>query len=165
MLVPDKLGDKTDQWRLWKRDFMDFADTKVMHMKKGLTEAIRADGKVDKETMRAKGLGALTPYAIDLFRLLKGLTSGEANKIVNQVADDDGWTAWKALSQYFEPGLAAREAQVFSEMTNMVRKRSANYDETKRLIVELESKIRKVEEVSGKKGDDQHAKKHFGEHC
>ena len=50
-----------------------------------------------------------------------------------------------------------REAQVMAQYAGMVAKRAKNTTETKTLMVELEEKARKVEEVTGQITDSKHA--------
>ena len=54
------------------------------------------------------------------------------------------------MHEHFEPGLAVREGQVLAELAVMATKMARNPSETKRMILDLEDKIRKVNEILGR---------------
>jgi hypothetical protein len=91
-----------------------------------------------------------------LWRFLRKYTDGEAKKIVTSVSKKNGWEAWRKLHEQFEPGLVMREAVVISNFTSMVNKRAKNTSETRVLLIELEEKAKRVEDVTGEAIDNRH---------
>merc|ERR1712086_130626 len=61
----------------------------------------------------------------------------------------NGWEAWRKLHLQYEPQLVMRGAVVMSQFTNMVTKRAKSPQETKALLLELDERARRVEEVTG----------------
>eukprot|EP00973_Karenia_brevis_P019792 2713926-Karenia_brevis.AAC.1 len=55
-----------------------------------------------------------------------------------------------------EPNLAVREAQVMAQFTGMIHKRAKNPQETKAIMMEMEERARRVEEVTKQAPDDRH---------
>ena len=74
-----------------------------------------------------------------VWRALKGLTEGEARKVVVAVKEEDGFKAWQRLHQRFEPSLTARQGLVLSELGAMVRNPGKTPGDTRSLITELQA--------------------------
>lgn len=70
---------------------------------------------------------------------------------------DNGWEAWRKLHESCEPVDVMREAWAMSRFTTMVNKRAKNFAETRSLMIELEDRARKIEDITGKRVDDRHA--------
>ena len=83
------------------------------------------------------------------WRFLKRYTTGEAKKVVTSVSHHNGWEAWRKLHLRFEPTLVIREAVVMASFTNMVSRRVKTPQEAKALLLELDERARRVEEVTG----------------
>ena len=60
------------------------------------------------------------------------------------------------LHLQFEPALVMREAVVMASFTNMVSRRAKTLGETKALLVELDERAKRVEEVTGEPIDNRH---------
>ena len=56
----------------------------------------------------------------------------------------------------FEPALVMREAVVMAQFTNMVNKRAKTPSETKALLVELDERAKRVEEITGERIENRH---------
>ena len=93
-----------------------------------------------------------------MWRLLKRYAGGEAKKIVIGTKKDNGWEAWRKLHQQYEPGSAMREAVARSQFTGMVNKRAKTPKETRTLMVELEEKAKRMEEITGEPIEEGHYK-------
>ena len=91
-----------------------------------------------------------------LWRFLKRYTAGDAKKVVSSVSDRNGWEAWRKLHLQFEPALVMREAVVMAQFTNMVNKRAKTPAETKALLVELDERAKRVEEITGERIENRH---------
>jgi len=151
---PDKLS-KNDEWRQWKSDVEDYCEETFAGMKDILDRVRRADSAVDELWFNSDE-DQWWQKGEMLWRFLKRYTSGESRKVVTGVREDNGWEAWRKLHLQFEPGLVMREAQVMSQYTNMVNKRAKNPQETRSLMVELEERAKRVEEISGEQIDSRH---------
>ena len=91
-----------------------------------------------------------------LWRFLKRYTAGDARKVVSSVSDRNGWEAWRKLHLQFEPALVMREAVVMAQFTNMVNKTAKTLSETKALLVELDERAKRVEEITGERIENRH---------
>ena len=87
---------------------------------------------------------------------MKKHTAGDARKIVSSISDRNGWEAWRKLHLQFEPALVMREAVVMAQFTSMVNKRAKTPAKTKTLLVELEERAKRVEEITGERIDNRH---------
>ena len=84
-----------------------------------------------------------------LWRFLKRYTAGEARKVVTGAPNRNGREAWRKLRLQFEPALVMREAVAMASFTNMVSRRAKTPGETKALLVELDERVKRVEEAAG----------------
>ena len=118
--IPKTLADKYEEWRQWKEDVEDFLDTRTKGMKVFLQQVAndKDQGEVTqmyKETQRIQiedvggDFDQVTQDEVQVWRALKGLTDGEARKVVLSVRDEDGFLAWRKLCLHFEPTLAAMQ--------------------------------------------------------
>ena len=57
-----------------------------------------------------------------VWRALKGLRGGTAEKIVMSVGSQDGFEAWRRLHLQYEPRLVIRQGQVLGDVAAMVMK-------------------------------------------
>ena len=62
----------------------------------------------------------------------------------------------KLAHTHMEPHLAIKETQIMSNFTNMINKRARNPAETKVLLMELEERAKRVEEVTKQAPEDRH---------
>ena len=58
------------------------------------------------------------------------------------------------MNENLAPATGVGKAQILAQVTAMVNKRAKNATETKKMLSELESKIRRAEEISGKRIDE-----------
>ena len=154
-IKPSELS-KDDQWRRWKSDIEDYTEEVFPGMKEMLERVRNADGTVDEEWF--DGSKAIWWDRGDmLWRFLKRYTGTDARRIVLGVSEDNGWEAWRKLHQQYEPATITREAHVLSRYTSMVTKKAKTPRETKTLLIELNERAKRVEEVTGKPVEDRHA--------
>ena len=76
--------------------------------------------------------------------------------MVLSVSNCNGWNAWRKLHQNFEPSIVMREAQAMAQFTGMVNRRAKNPAETRSLMLGLEERARRVEEMTVSPPDDRH---------
>ena len=91
-----------------------------------------------------------------IWRFLKTKTTGEAKKVVTSASHRNGREAWRKLHLQFEPALAMREALVMASFTNMVSRRAETPQEAKALLLELDERAKRVEEVTGEAIENRH---------
>ena len=60
------------------------------------------------------------------------------------------------MHQQFEPALVMREAVEVAQFTSMMNQRAKTPAETKTLLVELEERAKRVEEITGGRIDNRH---------
>ena len=90
--------------------------------------------------------------------LLKSRTGGETYRIVTAVGSNNGMEAWRKLHKHFEPEVGVRIAQAQAEFTMMVNRQAKDTKELKHLLIEMEEKMKRVEEVTLKEVNDDHSK-------
>ena len=136
--------EKMDQWRNWKSDVEDYTEATLPGIRGYLEKAKESDEEIDEVDVDVKAWEQTEM----LWRFLKKYTAGDARKIVSSVSDRNGWEAWMKLHLQFEPALVMREAVVMAQFTSMVNKRAKTPAETKTLLVELEERAKRVEEIT-----------------
>ena len=96
----------------------------------------------------------------EVWRMLKTYTEpgSDGRRVVEGASQDDGWIAWRRLHEHYEPSLMVREGQVLAELAVMANRVAKNPGETKRFLLDLEDKIRRVSEIVGRNPDDIHCK-------
>ena len=118
------------------------------------SEDITADWAIGQANLR--GAWAATDTE-QLWRALANLTVDEPRKII-EATPDDGWNAWRRLCQHFNPSLASMEGRAWSDLGTMAQNIAKSPEETKKMINELSLRIKHVEDISGEKVADTHAK-------
>ena len=91
-----------------------------------------------------------------IWRFLKTKTTGEAKKVVTSVSHRYGREAWRKLHLQFEPALVMREVVVMASFANMVSRRAKTPQEAKALLLELDERAKRVEEVTGEAIENRH---------
>ena len=137
--------DKPDGWRNWLADVEDYTEETMPGIRADLETAKSCEEEVTDLDMSA---GAWDHREM-VWRFLKQYTGGEAKKVVGSAPNRNGWEAWRKLHLQYEPQLVMRGAVVMSQFTNMVTKRAKSPQETKALLLELDERARRVEEVTG----------------
>ena len=149
-----RLFDKQEDWKQWKGEVEDYCDV-IMEGTKDVLEEVRNKRDTIEET---DVKGRWWKIRADLWKLLKRFTSGEARRIITSVNKDNGFEAWRRLHQQYEQGSAMKEAVARSQFTGMVNKRAKTPKETRTLMVELEDKAKKMEEITGETIEEGHYK-------
>ena len=152
MMVPQKFADDVAQWRKWKEDVTKYFD----EGKEGFKKVMEDVAKFEKEITRE----VLTKVAADhpqvtsdlekwkhLYRALEKLTTGEANKVIATVRDENGFEAWRQLHLRFEPELEAHKNSVLVDLHDL--KPATTIEETKAKMVELKVRITSAEDILG----------------
>ncbi len=138
--MPDITKGDVDQWRKWRSKFLNFVNYSTPGMKQILTEIqekkLDADASFPEDFAKnkdaAEGIGC-TKYQDEkaqVYIALKDLTENEALRVVEGVADEDGYRAWFELNRYFEPGLRTRQGQVLVHLNELMKKSSSSIEET-----------------------------------
>ena len=96
--------------------------------------------------------------SVQVWRALKGLTSGVARVVVQSVEGENGFEAWRRLHHQFEPKLVIKQGQVLSDFAAMVMKPARTIAETRDIITELDRKMKLIRELTDEGVSDVHAK-------
>ena len=138
--------------RTWKADVEDYTEETMPGIRRHLEKAKEGDEEVEEVDVDP----AAWEQREMLWRFLKRYTAGDARKVVSSVSDRNGWEAWRNLRLQFEPAYVMREAVVMAQFTNMVNKRAKTPQKTKALLVELDERAKRVEEVTGERIENRH---------
>ena len=161
-IVPKILDNKLEEWRQWKDDVLDFLDENNKGMRNFLVE-VQKEETIDDAWLRGQVQThgekiAGKDESIRVWRALKGMTTGEARKVINTVNEENGFQAWIALHQRFEPGLAIQQGMILADFSGMVAKPAKTPAETRDLMTEIQRKVKNIEDITGEKVSDNHAK-------
>ena len=161
------MTNKVADWRKWREDTMDFLDSQKVGMrgflkKMGEPESSggmeRGDPTAEWLTTQEAVYGeAIVKDQVLVWRALKGLTEGEAESVVLAVKDQDGWRAWQSLHRHFEPSLLAMQGRALTDFSTMINKPARNPEETRKLLVEFENRLKQLEDISGRAVDEMHS--------
>ena len=146
--------DKQEDWKQWKGEVEDYCEVVMDGTKEVFEEMRNKKHPIEEADVKAKWWNVRG----DIWRLLKRFTSGEARRIITSVNKDNGFEAWRRLHQQYEQGSAMKEAVARSQFTGMVNKRAKTPKETRALMVELEDKAKKMEEMTGETIEEGHYK-------
>ena len=104
--------------------------------------------------------GRLAKLKKAVWRMLKTYTEpgSDGRRVFEGTPQDDGWVAWRCLHEHYEPSLMVREGQVLAELAITANKVAKNPSETKKFLLDLEDKIRRVNEIVGRNPDDMRCK-------
>jgi hypothetical protein len=154
MITPKELNSP-DGWKRWKADVEDYCEEMFEGMKDILDKVRKSEDAVTYEAFAATE-EEWWSKAEQLYRFLRRFTEGEARRVVQSVREDNGFEAWRKLHQQYEPSLVMREAQAMAQFTSMVNRRAKGPAETRTLMLELEERAKRVEELTGETVDDRH---------
>ena len=144
--------EKMEGWRNWTADVEDYTEETMPGIRADLEAAKLCEEEVAEVDMAPDAWNCREM----VWRFLKQYTAGEARKVVGSAPNRNGWEAWRKLHLQYEPQLVMREAVVMSAFTNMVSKRAKSPQESKTLLLELDERARRVEEVTGEAIDNRH---------
>jgi hypothetical protein len=153
-LTPTVLS-QPEHWKKWKGDIEEYLEELVPGFKDMLEKVKKSEEEVDQSWFNDVD-DLWWDYADQLWRLLRRYSEGEARRVIMSVGNDNGWDAWRKLHQQFEPSVVMREAQAMAQFTGMVNRRAKNPAETKALMLELDERARRVEEMTEAAPDDRH---------
>ena len=146
--------DKQEDWKQWKGEVEDYCEEVMDGTKEVLEEVRNKKNTIEETDVKA----TWWKRRAEIWRLLKRFTSGEARRIITSVNKDNGYEAWRRLHQQYEQGSAMKEAVARSQFTGMVNRRAKTPKETRTLMVELEDKAKKMEEITGEAIEEGHYK-------
>ena len=99
-MVPNIFNGEVDGWRIWRDDVSDFLDTRNSGMQRLLEEISQHKGLPVQEVLRkmaSLGVKVLSD-SVQVWRALKGLTSGVARVVVQSVEGENGFEALEATA-------------------------------------------------------------------
>ena len=161
---PNVLKDELEKWRDWKEDTVQFADDQ----RRGIKVILEWIEEKEELSMHWKDIitndkpfgfkAELLDEDVNLWRYLKGITAGDARDTVKSVGDEDGFRAWHELHKYFMPQLEARQSEVITDFSEMVKKPAQDISEMRKLLTEMQKKMTDVEKITGERVQEAHAK-------
>ena len=99
--LPKVFADKEEDWRQWMEDTMDYFDNQCDGLRAVLIEVNKTESDIGDNWVEDKMIEGVhraeTLNMVKLWRGLKGLTDGEARKVVNSVVGENGFKAWQKL--------------------------------------------------------------------
>ena len=154
MLNPAVLS-QSDHWRKWKGDVEEYCEHIHRGMKDIMDQATKADGEIEEQWFHNTE-DCWWDRSEVLWSFLRRFIDGEARRVVLSVSNCNGWNAWRKLHQNFEPSLAARVGQVMASFTGMVNRKAKNQAETRSMMLEVDERARRVEEMTGTAPEERH---------
>ena len=137
--------DKENGWRNWLADVEDYTEEAMPGIGEHLDCAKTCDEEVTDLDMSASAWQQRSM----VWRFLKAHTANDARKAVTSTTQRNGWEAWRKLHLQYEPQLVIRGGVVMSHFTGMVNKRARTPAESRALILEMDARARRAEEVTG----------------
>ena len=159
--VPKVYSGKLEEWPDWRSDVEMWFDGCARGLGLVLSKLAvsQSDDPIDglymskyTEELRAVGTDPMKVMSCDarVYEALKGMTDKEALGTVRGVASGKGFEAWRRICQQFEPGVAAARHGAFHRVTEMGEKPAKTTSDTRRLLVELDNRLRIAREVQGR---------------
>ena len=163
--VPKTYGGKLEEWPDWKSDVEMWFDgcAKGLGVALSRLAADNSDEPINglfmarfHDALVAEGTSPMEVMSHDsrVYEALKGMTDQEALATVRGVIGGRGFEAWRRICQQFEPGVAAARHGAFHRVTAMGEKPAKTTTETRRLLVELDNRLRVAREVQGREVAD-----------
>lgn len=160
-IMPQVFGTKEGEWRRWHEDLGDYLDTRRPGLKRLLREAEGRKDPVDEAWVEANVGGhaaEVLKASVDVYRALKALTKEEARSVVQGVAEENGFEAWRQLHMRYSQSTAVKQGKVMCDVASMAQPVAKTAAETRSKVTELERRVRLAEEVTARKIDDGHKK-------
>ena len=159
LIVPNIFNGEVDGWRIWRDDVSDFLVARNTGMQRLLEEISQHKELPLQELRKMASLRVKVPSdSVQVWRALKGLTSGVARVVDQSVEGENGFDAWRRLHHQFEPKLVIKQGQVLSDFSAMVMKPARTNAETRGLITGLDRKMKLIRELTLEGVSDVHAK-------
>ena len=146
---PEKLKT-AEEFRPWRKAFENFCEL----VEQGMKEVLKKIGNQRKELtemeMRAV-CGGKDKEELDrrLHNALLGYTEGEAKRLVEAAGAGQGLKAYQELCMYYDLKTDASENRLMCELLGMASKPAKNLKEVRQLMVEMEAKRMRLEEMGG----------------
>ena len=145
------------QWRTWRSDLERYVDAVDEKLKEEMNLVKDQKEEITERKFAELG-GTRFSKAKDLMTLLLKKTSGSAQNLIKSCPPDNGFEAWRRMNAFYEPTLAVRESEVMADFAFLCRRQAKDIHDLRRLLLEMDEKSRRYEEVVGKPPDDMHAK-------
>ena len=159
--VPKMYSGKLEEWPDWRSDVEMWFDGCARGLGLVLNKLAmsQSDDPIDglyisryTDELNAIGTDPIKVMSYDarVYEALKGMTDKEALGTVRGVASGKGFEAWRRICQQFELGVAAARHGAFHRVTEMGEKPAKTTSDTRRLMMELENRLRIAREVQGR---------------
>lgn len=154
-LKPSSFEGSPEKWRQWIDEIKDYAEACHPGARAILekVEKIRNEDADDYWVLKQDEISQTSAKAFiaDIYLLLKTYTvaGSTPRSIVMNTKANHGTMAWHNLFRHFQPTLAAREATAYADVMGMISRKAKTLSEMRKLMVELEDKVRTCRELCG----------------
>ena len=83
----------------------------------------------------------------ELFRFIKLYTGEQPHRSIECIKEDNGFEADRQLDLQCQPSVSVREGHIMNAFTGLVATRAKTPKDTRRLLLELDQRAKRVEEV------------------
>ena len=139
-MIPEVFDGKDESWKKWKESVEEYVKMKEKKVWMKMESVKNMEDEVDEHLEGNEGEMLMT--------LLKLKAKGESERIVKGVRVSRGLEAWRRLGRYYEQKTEDRAIQAAMDLITMASRRAKNPKEMKGMLVELDEKRRRVEEVN-----------------
>ena len=154
-LKPSSFEGSPEKWRQWIDEIKDYAEAchpgaRIILEKIEKIRGEEADHYWVLKQDEIDHSNAKT-FITDIYLLLKTYTvaGSTPRSIVMNTKGNSGTMAWQNLFRHFQPTLAAREATAYADVMGMISRKAKTLGEMRKLMVELEDKVRTCRELCG----------------
>ena len=145
--VPGTMTDDVMTWRKWRKDFLRFIDSEtdgtkaLLEIVENLLLEPTGKTKMDLDlAIDTSGKTWLKEERTKTHRALVGLTSGQANVIVESNKSEDGFVTWHQLATHFHGSAKILQDQLMMELGDVGKHVAKDMDDCKKWITELDNR-------------------------
>ena len=139
-----------EQFRHWRETFENYCELVESGVKEILKKIGNGRGKMsDQDLKDACGQKNVEELNRRLSNALVGYTEGEAKRIVKTAGAGNGMQAYQELCSYYDLKTDASENKLQAELLGMASKPAKNLKEVRQMLVDMESRRTKIEEMGG----------------
>jgi len=148
-LRPDRLKSP-DEFRPWRENFENYCELVEQGVKEILKKISNGRGRMTETDFRdACGVKSFEEMNRRLSNALLAYTEGEAKRIVKTAGVGNGMQAYQELCRYYDLKTDANENKMLSDLLGMASKPAKNLKEVRQLMVDMEARRAKIEELGG----------------
>jgi len=148
-LRPERLKTP-EEFRPWRENFENYCELVEQGVKEILKKISNGRGRMTEADFRnACGAKSFEEMNRRLSNALLAYTEGEAKRIVKTAGVGNGMQAYQELCRYYDLKTDANENKMLSDLLGMASKPARNLKEVRQLMVDMEARRAKIEELGG----------------